>query len=164
MFTLIYTKVIKWSFHCQTFLQIPIKPMSNHKGSERFPFGSQENEQPNHKPSNSLHNCIGSVAPMPRGDKANNSFLFGTYNTAYNIKQQHQNELLPINDKSVEPLVKLSKNHLKDRSPKEKEKEKDKEGGTVSSAGGKFSVLQKWLRGDDKTNEKKSSPGRLITI
>lgn len=47
---------------------------------------------------------------------------------------------------------KFSKPHSKERVAKERERE---------GGGGKFSVLQKWLRGDDKCHgEKKSSPGR----
>lgn len=58
-----------------------------------------------------------------------------------------------ISDKTdVSP--KFSKPHSKERVAKERERE----GG---GGGGKFSVLQKWLRGDDKCHgEKKSSPGR----
>lgn len=47
---------------------------------------------------------------------------------------------------------KFSKPHSKERVAKERERE---------GGGGKFSVLQKWLRGDDKCHgEKRSSPGR----
>lgn len=47
---------------------------------------------------------------------------------------------------------KFSKPHFKERVVKERERE---------GGGGKLSVLQKWLRGDDKCHgEKRSSPGR----
>jgi hypothetical protein len=47
---------------------------------------------------------------------------------------------------------KFSKSHSKERVAKERERE---------GGGGKFSVLQKWLKGDDKCHgEKRSSPGR----
>ena len=47
---------------------------------------------------------------------------------------------------------KFSKPHSKERVVKERERE---------GGGGKLSVLQKWLRGDDKCHgEKRSSPGR----
>lgn len=49
---------------------------------------------------------------------------------------------------------KFSKPHSKERVAKERERE---------GGGGKFSVLQKWLRGDDKCHgEKRSSPGRYL--
>lgn len=47
---------------------------------------------------------------------------------------------------------KFSKPHSKERVVKERERE---------GGGGKLSVLQKWLRGDDKCHgEKRSSPGK----
>lgn len=45
---------------------------------------------------------------------------------------------------------KFTKPHSKERVAKERERE---------GGGGKFSALQKWLRGDDK-GDKRSSPGR----
>lgn len=54
----------------------------------------------------------------------------------------------------TEVSPKFSKLHSKERVAKER----DREGG---GSGGKFSVLQKWLRGDDKCHgEKRNSPGR----
>lgn len=60
---------------------------------------------------------------------------------------------------------KFSKPHSKERVVKEREREGGGGGGGggggSGGGGGKFSVWQKWLRGDDKCHgEKKSSPGR----
>lgn len=77
--------------------------------------------------------------------KANDSFVFGSYakiNERDNNVRDGRNELSP----------KITKNHLKEKPTKDR----DRENGL---AGGKFSVLQKWLRGDDK-RERRSSAGR----
>lgn len=50
-------------------------------------------------------------------------------------------------------IPKFSKPHSKERVAKERERE---------GGGGKFSVLQKWLRGDDKCHGEKRSPGRYL--
>ncbi|XP_076623337.1 MYC binding protein highwire isoform X2 [Colletes latitarsis] len=75
-----------------------------------------------------------------------NPFIFGTCN-------QHESpgsDRFAMEKTDVSP--KFSKPHSKERVAKERERE---------GGGGKFSVLQKWLRGDDKCHgEKKSSPGR----
>ncbi|XP_031781072.1 E3 ubiquitin-protein ligase MYCBP2 isoform X6 [Nasonia vitripennis] len=142
----------------------------NHKGYDKspsMPSGSQENDQHNaQQQARSLQNCIppGSAGS---GEGLNSSFLFGTYSTG--IKQQQHDSLggsdkgtttataASTTDKTTEPSSKLPKNHLKERPTKERERE----GGGGGGGGGKFSVLQKWLRGDDKAHgEKRSSPGR----
>lgn len=133
--------------------------------SPSIPSGSQENDQHNaQQQAKSLMNCI-QPASAGSGDGLNSSFLFGTYSTG--IKQQQHQESLggsdkcttmasatTTNDKMTELSSKLPKNHLKERPTKERERE--------GGGGGKFSVLQKWLRGDDKAHsEKRSSPGRF---
>ncbi|XP_035719406.1 E3 ubiquitin-protein ligase MYCBP2-like isoform X2 [Vespa mandarinia] len=80
------------------------------------------------------------------GENSNtNPFVFGSYN-------QHDSpgsERFTPDKTDVSP--KFSKAHSKERVVKERERE----------GGGKFSVLQKWLRGDDKSHaEKRNSPGR----
>ncbi|XP_043522651.1 E3 ubiquitin-protein ligase highwire-like [Frieseomelitta varia] len=74
-----------------------------------------------------------------------NPFVFGSYN-------QHDSpgsERFTPERADVSP--KFSKPHSKERVVKERERE---------GGGGKLSVLQKWLRGDDKCHgEKRSSPG-----
>ncbi|KAL7297667.1 hypothetical protein TKK_0009333 [Trichogramma kaykai] len=147
--------------------QTPSKAIANHRNHEAFASAAsdgQENEQQNHKSENSFHNCVASVAPMTSGrsvDVPNNSFLFGNYGAAATAaaatKQPHQqqNDSLASHEKTpTDSSVNLSKNHLKDgKAFKEKE--------SGPGAVGKLSVLQKWLRGEDKShNEKKSSPGR----
>ncbi|XP_066580931.1 E3 ubiquitin-protein ligase MYCBP2 [Prorops nasuta] len=74
-----------------------------------------------------------------------NPFVFGSCNQ---YDSPGSDRFTP---EKIDACPKLSKSRLKERSIKEKEKE----------GGGKFSVLQKWLRGDDKSHvEKRSSPGR----
>ncbi|XP_014476553.1 PREDICTED: E3 ubiquitin-protein ligase MYCBP2 isoform X5 [Dinoponera quadriceps] len=75
-----------------------------------------------------------------------NPFVFGSYN-------QHDS---PGSERFTpeknDGTAKFSKPHSKERVAKERERE---------GGGGKFSVLQKWLRGDDKCHgEKRNSPGR----
>ncbi|CAB0038014.1 unnamed protein product [Trichogramma brassicae] len=144
----------------------PSKAIANHRNHEAFASAAsegQENEQQNHKSENSFHNCVAAVAPMTSGrsvDVPNNSFLFGNYGAAAAAAatkqpQQQQNDSLASHEKTpTDSSVNLSKNHLKDgKAFKEKE--------SGPGAVGKLSVLQKWLRGEDKShNEKKSSPGR----
>ncbi|XP_043286736.1 E3 ubiquitin-protein ligase MYCBP2 isoform X2 [Venturia canescens] len=96
------------------------------------PSGSQEGfnfTAPNFAP--------GTAGSADSGNNTN-PFVFGSYS-------QHGS---PGSDKN-EVSPKFTKPHSKERVAKERERE----------GGGKFSVLQKWLRGDDK-GEKKSSPGR----
>ncbi|XP_076245488.1 MYC binding protein highwire [Calliopsis andreniformis] len=74
-----------------------------------------------------------------------NPFIFGSYN-------QHDS---PGSDRLISDKTDVSPKFSKPYSKERVVKEREREGG-----GGKFSVLQKWLRGDDKCHgEKKSSPG-----
>lgn len=139
-----------------------------------MPSGSQENDQHNaQQQAKSLQNCTPShPGSAGSGDGLNSSFLFGTYSTG--IKHQQQDSqggsdkctttatATTTADKTTEPSTKLPKNHLKERPTKEREREGGGGGGAGGGGGGKFSVLQKWLRGDDKAHgEKRSSPGRF---
>ncbi|XP_023247966.1 E3 ubiquitin-protein ligase highwire [Copidosoma floridanum] len=117
--------------------QVAQKQVPNHKGPEQ--------------PATSSRAAGEQVNSLPNCDGPNSSFLFGAYGGSNGVKQYQQAESQTDKlEKAIEPLAKPAKGPLKDRPSKERE-----------PGGGKFSVLQKWLRGDDKSNaEKKSSPGR----
>ncbi|XP_032681445.1 E3 ubiquitin-protein ligase MYCBP2 isoform X14 [Odontomachus brunneus] len=75
-----------------------------------------------------------------------NPFVFGSYNQHDSPGSER------FTPEKADGTAKFSKPHSKERVAKERERE---------GGGGKFSVLQKWLRGDDKCHgEKRSSPGR----
>ncbi|EFN81009.1 Probable E3 ubiquitin-protein ligase MYCBP2 [Harpegnathos saltator] len=75
-----------------------------------------------------------------------NPFVFGSYNQHDSPGSER------FTPEKTDGTAKFSKPHSKERVAKERERE---------GGGGKFSVLQKWLRGDDKCHgEKRSSPGR----
>ncbi|XP_026670203.1 E3 ubiquitin-protein ligase MYCBP2-like isoform X5 [Ceratina calcarata] len=125
---------------------------------EKKPTMQDPSDSPNHKgfdfsmPSVShegfnftAQNFTPGTAESGEGSNTN-PFVFGSYN-------QHDS---PGSDKltseKTEVSPKFSKPHSKERVAKERERE---------GGGGKLSVLQKWLRGDDKCHgEKRNSPGR----
>ncbi|XP_076287336.1 MYC binding protein highwire isoform X6 [Lasioglossum baleicum] len=116
----------------------------SHKGFD-FSVPSVSHEGFNFTPQN----YTPSTAESGEGSNTN-LFIFGSYN-------QHGS---PGSDKptleKTDVSPKFSKPHSKERVVKERERE----GGGGGGGGGKFSVLQKWLRGDDKCHgEKRSSPG-----
>ncbi|XP_058807986.1 E3 ubiquitin-protein ligase MYCBP2-like [Phymastichus coffea] len=126
--------------------------ITNHKDDAQTPVvasSSQENDA-----LNRMHSLPNHTPPPPKsagsGDGPNSSFLFGTYG---GLKQDSQasSDKQVSTDKTTEPSAKIGKSHLEKKSSKERE-----------SGSSKFSVLQKWLRGDDKKGdgEKKCSPGR----
>ncbi|XP_017881860.2 E3 ubiquitin-protein ligase MYCBP2-like isoform X6 [Ceratina calcarata] len=124
---------------------------------EKKPTMQDPSDSPNHKgfdfsmPSVShegfnftAQNFTPGTAESGEGSNTN-PFVFGSYN-------QHDS---PGSDKltseKTEVSPKFSKPHSKERVAKERERE---------GGGGKLSVLQKWLRGDDKCHgEKRNSPG-----
>lgn len=111
---------------------------------------SQENDALNRLHSLPNHN---SAKSMGSGDGPNSSFLFGAYGVVKHQDSQASGDKQLSMDKTTEPSGRIGKSYLEKRLSKERE-----------SGGSKFSVLQKWLRGDDKKGdgEKKSSPGRLV--
>ncbi|XP_076385847.1 MYC binding protein highwire isoform X12 [Megachile rotundata] len=125
---------------------------------EKKPIIADPSESPNHKgfdffvPSASnegfnftAQNYTPGTTEFGEGSNTN-PFIFGSYS-------QHDS---PGSDKFTPEKTDVSPKFTKPHSKERMVKEREREGG-----GGKFSVLQKWLRGDDKCHgEKKSSPGR----
>lgn len=143
-----------------------------------------------HSQANSISAGPTPLPKSSRNYTANNlntSFLFGTYSSGKQQdqeqekqpqQQQQQSQGLQVltekgstvatttsstcTTEKMEPSAKITKNHVKERSSRDREKESVGSGAGGGSSSGKFSVLQKWLRGDgDKSQgERRSSPGR----
>lgn len=119
--------------------------MPNHKGFEQ--------QQPASAvlPSSSrgASEQVQQLNSMSNNEGPNSSFLFGTYGG------QQDNKV--VGTVAIEKAIDQSLTRTTKTQTKDKPVVKEREGG------GKFSVLQKWLRGDDKSNaDKKSSPGRSL--
>ena len=105
------------------------------------PSGSQEESH-----QSQIQNCISNTDHSNEED--HNSFFEG------------KRDCEVLSDKEMkEELPKIIKNNLKDKIPKVKDKESIEEG-VSSVVGAKLSVLQKWLKGEDKTAQlKRTSSG-----
>ncbi|KAJ8666980.1 hypothetical protein QAD02_008642 [Eretmocerus hayati] len=109
-------------------------------------------------PSSIIANCISSsqAGSSSSVESFNNSFLFGKYSSS--SKQKSQTESQASSDRtSSEFSTKTTKAQPKDKPTKERESSASAGSNAIAATSGKFSALQKWLKGEEKpVFEKKS--------